>query len=90
MEPFWPKKRRFFFVFFPKNGKWKKKLEKGERKGKWTCPFLIFPGVYKSAIPNPQALVVVTVVKIFYYKNNLDILYYLNFQKQKKKFIKKN
>ena len=74
MEPFWPKKRRFFFVFFQKNGKWKKKLEKGERKGKWTCLFLIFPDVYKSAIPNPQALVVVTVVKIFYYKYNLDIL----------------
>ena len=67
----------FFFVFFPKNGKWKKKSEKGERKGNWTCPFLIFPGVYKSEIPNPQALVVVAVMKIFYYKYNLDILYSL-------------
>ena len=74
MEPFWPKKRRFFFVFFSKNGKWKKKSEKGERKGKWTCLFLIFPDVYKSAIPIPQALVVAAAVKIFYYKNNLDIL----------------
>jgi hypothetical protein len=51
-------------------------LEKGERKGKWTCLFLIFPDVYKSAIPIPQALVVAAAVKIFYYKNNLDILYF--------------